>query len=192
MSERVFHSAAGFSPAEVTVAILAGGLGTRLRPAVADRPKVMADVGGRPFLMRWLDCLAEQGFQRVVLCTGHRAEQVRAGLGTRHRGLTMRYSVEREPLGTGGALRHALAELNSETVLVLNGDSFCQTDLPAFGSAYARNGAPAGVVLSAVATRTRYCCVLESEATSSADPPTIPHPSLSHPPAIWLFTSPGQ
>ena len=124
MSEPTANSAARFAPADVTVAILAGGLGTRLRPAVADRPKVMAEVGGRPFLTRWLDCLAEQGFRRVVLCTGHRAAQVRAGLGTEHRGLSLSYSVETAPLGTGGALRHALPRLTSEVILVLNGDSY--------------------------------------------------------------------
>ena len=65
----------------VTAAILAGGLGTRLRSVVADRPKVMAEVGGRPFLSYLLDQLGEAGVRRVVLCTGHRAEQVRAVFG---------------------------------------------------------------------------------------------------------------
>src|SRR5690242_9231679 len=112
-------------PSDVTVAILAGGLGTRLRPVVADRPMVLAEVLHRSFLSWWLDTLDRQGFRDVVLCTGFMADQVRNTYGSAYGRLQIRYSVEETPLGTGGALAKALPHLNSDPILVLNGDSFC-------------------------------------------------------------------
>ena len=120
------------SPAQITVAILVGGLGTRLRAAVADRPKVLASVNGRPFLAYLLDQVADAGFEQVVLCTGYRASDVEAEFGSSYRSLRLAYSVEREPVGTGGALRQALPLLASNSVLVLNGDSYVDVDLADF------------------------------------------------------------
>src|SRR5438552_901643 len=116
----------------VSAAILAGGLGTRLRPAVADRPKVLAPVSGRPFVCYLLDLLHRHSIREVALLTGHRAAQVRATLGDFYRGMQMRYSVESEPLGTAGAVRLALPLLTASRVLLLNGDSFCDVDLTDF------------------------------------------------------------
>ena len=92
----------------VTAAILAGGLGTRLRSVVADRPEVLAQVGGRPFLAYLLDQLAVSGIKNVVLCTGYLGEQVQAVFGVSYRSLCLSYSPESAPLGTAGALRLAL------------------------------------------------------------------------------------
>lgn len=113
----------------VTAAILAGGLGTRLRPAVADRPKVLATVAGRPFLAQLLDQLAAGGVTEVVLLVGYGAEQVRETFDGQFNGLRLHYSTESSPLGTGGAVRHALPHLTGGRVLLLNGDSFCDFDL---------------------------------------------------------------
>ena len=113
---------------DLTAAILAGGQGTRLRAVVADRQKVVASVAGRPFIYRLLDHIAEAGIKRVVICTGYQAAQVSATLGKSYRQMALRYSAETEPLGTAGALRQA--QLPSP-VLVMNGDSFCEVDLPA-------------------------------------------------------------
>ena len=110
---------------EVTAAILAGGLGTRLRPVVVDRPKVLAEIRGRPFLTYLLDQLVATGIQYVVMCVGYLGEQVRVMLGDSYGDLQLVYSQESSPLGTAGALRLALPLLNSDPVLVLNGDSFC-------------------------------------------------------------------
>src|SRR5688500_791882 len=105
----------------VTGAILAGGLGTRLRPVISDRPKVLADVHGRPYLTYLLDQLSDAGVREVVLLTGHGAGLVRSALGDAHGGLLLRYSPEPAPLGTAGALRLALPLLSSPAVLLLNG-----------------------------------------------------------------------
>ena len=145
------------------VAILCGGLGTRLRSAVADRPKALAEVAGRPFLAWLLDLLDTHGFSRVVLCTGYRAVQIETEFGASHRGLHLRYSPEPEMLGTGGALRHALPLLETETVLVVNGDSYCHADLGRFWRDHADSRAAASMLLSHVDDTSRYGSVRLSE-----------------------------
>jgi D-glycero-alpha-D-manno-heptose 1-phosphate guanylyltransferase len=104
--------------------ILAGGLGTRLRSVLAAQPKVLASVAGRPFLSYLLDQLQGAGVQQVILCCGYRADQVEAAFGVRHGTLSLSYSREPTPLGTGGAVRLALPRVQAESVLVLNGDSY--------------------------------------------------------------------
>ena len=143
-------------PADLTVAVLAGGMGTRLRSVIPDRPKVLAPAGGRPFLSWWFDALDAQGFRDVVLCTGYRAGQVRDSFGSVHRNLRLRYSAEEEPLGTAGALRHALELFRSEPVLVLNGDSFCDVDLSAFCHNHRQSGLRASLVLARVEDTSRF------------------------------------
>lgn len=140
----------------ITVAILAGGLGTRLREAVADKPKVLAEVNGRPFLTYLLDRLADAGTNRVVLCTGYLAKLINNVLGERYRNIELLYSHESMPLGTGGALRLALPLFNSDPVLVMNGDSFCDADLSLFEEQHHKAGAKASLVLAQVADVNRY------------------------------------
>ena len=142
----------------IKAAILAGGLGTRLRPAVGERPKVLARVHGRPFLSYLLEQVAAAGIQEVVLCTGYLGEQVRAEVGDQFGAVKVRYSRELEPLGTAGALRLALPLLDCDPVLVLNGDSCCRADLSAFVSWHrACAGDSAGsLVLTWVEDASRY------------------------------------
>jgi D-glycero-alpha-D-manno-heptose 1-phosphate guanylyltransferase len=142
--------------ADVTAVVLAGGLGTRLRSVVGDRPKVLAEVAGRPFLAYLLDHLAGAGIRRAVLCTGYRAELVRAAFGERYAELGLRYSVESAPLGTGGALRAALPLLESPTVLVMNGDSYCEAELAAFFEQHRQAAAVGSLLLTRVANASRY------------------------------------
>jgi len=107
------------------VMILAGGLGTRLRAVISDRPKALAPIGDQPFLEIQIALLREQGARRFVLCIGHRAAQIRDCLGDGSRlGVHIEYSIEHETLlGTGGALR--LAErFFQPSGLVLNGDTY--------------------------------------------------------------------
>ena len=119
---------------DVPALILAGGFGTRLRSVLPDTPKVMARVGGRPFLAFLLDSLADAGVREVILCTGYKEEQVGREFGASYRRMRLYYSWESQPLGTGGALRQALGLTSAETVLALNGDSFVSCDLTAFHS----------------------------------------------------------
>jgi len=141
---------------DVSAAVLAGGLGTRLRAAVPDRPKVLAPVAGRPFLAHLLDRLARASVREVVLLTGHAADQVHAAFGDRYAGMRLTYSAEQAPLGTAGAVRHALPLLRSETVLLMNGDSYCDADLAAFRRSHAEEPSGFGMVLARVADASRY------------------------------------
>jgi D-glycero-alpha-D-manno-heptose 1-phosphate guanylyltransferase len=117
---------------EITALILAGGQGTRLRGVLPGMPKVLAPVCGRPFLSYLLDQLQDAGVREVVLCTGYRADQILAAFGTRYQDLELRYSDESRPLGTAGALRLALSQVEAERFLVLNGDSYIQCPLDKF------------------------------------------------------------
>jgi len=141
---------------EITAAVLAGGLGTRLREVVADRPKVLAEVNGRPFLAYLLDRIADAGIRRVVLCTGYMAERVCDAFGGSYREMELCYSQEVEPLGTGGALRLALPFLSSNPLLVMNGDSFCDADLGVLLDRHIAALATASLTLVRVVDSSRY------------------------------------
>src|SRR5438132_551209 len=112
----------------VRAAILAGALGTRLRPVIADCPKVLADVLGRPFLTYLLDQLAAAAVEEVVLLTGHQGDQVDDMVGDSYAGMRVVYSKEPRALGTAGALRWAMSKLSRRTILLMNGDSYCGVD----------------------------------------------------------------
>ncbi len=105
--------------------VFAGGLGTRLRSAVPDRPKPMADVRGRPFLEHLMDHWIEQGIARFILSVGYRHEHIQAHFGAAYRGIPIAYAIEETPLGTGGALALAArARTHEGLTLVLNGDTY--------------------------------------------------------------------
>jgi D-glycero-alpha-D-manno-heptose 1-phosphate guanylyltransferase len=141
---------------DMTVAILAGGLGTRLRPVVADRPKPLAPVEGRPFLCYLFDALRDVGVAEVVLLAGFRAAQMRDELGEQYGTLRLRYSVEPTPLGTAGAIRHALPELRHSTLLLLNGDSFCDVDFHTFHASHIERRVGVSMVISSVEDTTPF------------------------------------
>lgn len=136
--------------------ILAGGFGTRLRGVVDGVPKPLAPVAGRPFLAWMLDALAGQGLRRVVLATGYLGEQVEAVLGSTWRGMTLAYSREPKPLGTGGALALALHEVLGDATFVLNGDTWLELDYAAFGSVVSNAAARLGVALAEMPDVSRY------------------------------------
>jgi NDP-sugar pyrophosphorylase family protein len=141
---------------DVTAAVLAGGLGTRLRPALADCPKVLAPVRGRPFLTYILDQLAGTGLRDVVLLTGYMGEKVRAAVGETYAGLCIQYSNEPSPLGTAGALRWAFPRFSSGTILVLNGDSYCKVNLTRFSACHSRRAAEVSILLAETPDASRF------------------------------------
>jgi len=148
---------------KITGAILAGGLGTRLRSAVADRPKVLAPIRQRPFLAYLLDQLSAAGLRYVVLCTGYMGEQVQATFGESYRGLRLAYSQEPAPLGTGGALRQAQSLLKSDPVLVMNGDSYCDANLAALWNWHRDRRSLGTLLLAQVLNAERYGLVRVNE-----------------------------
>jgi D-glycero-alpha-D-manno-heptose 1-phosphate guanylyltransferase len=150
------ESRKSFDMSTIMAAVLAGGFGTRLRSVVADRPKAMAEIHGRPFLAYLLSQLQAAGCVDVVLCTGHLGEQISDAFGERYGSLRLHYSRETQPLGTAGALRLAQAHLRSTPVLVMNGDSFCAVDLNAFCAWHHASPSKASMLLTKVADSGRY------------------------------------
>ena len=139
--------------------VLAGGLGTRLRSVVADLPKPLAPVCGRPFVAYLLDLLANHGMRRAVLATGYLGEQVESALGTSWQGMELIYSHEPEPLGTGGAIALALQHIYGTACFVLNGDTYLKLDYAAFDAQTRRHDAALGIALAEVADAARYGAV---------------------------------
>jgi len=123
--------------------VLAGGLGTRLASRLHGLPKPMAPVAGRPFLEILLNQLRRSGCTRVLLSVGLEHAIIQDHFGASFHGIEVDYVVESVPLGTGGAIRLALAEAREESVLVLNGDTFLDADYAAMLRFHASEGAAA-------------------------------------------------
>ena len=140
----------------VTAAILAGGLGSRLRPAVSGRPKALANIGERPFLTYLFDQLVAAGARDVVVCTGYLGDQIRMIFGESYNTLRLNYSKESTPLGTAGALRLALPLFNSNPVLVMNGDSYCDANIREFCFWHSRRQANATLLLTKIFDTERF------------------------------------
>lgn len=130
------------SSTQLPVAILAGGLATRLRPLTETIPKSLLEVAGRPFLSHQLEQLAKQGLTKVVLCVGHLGEMIQSDYGDGSAyGIDLKYSFDGPVLlGTGGALRQALPELG-DAFYVLYGDSYLPVDFQEVGRAFQESGA---------------------------------------------------
>lgn len=111
--------------------LLVGGLGTRLRPVLPSTPKPLARIGNVSFLELLVLQLRSQGIRRMVMCTGHLADQVEQEFGDgRKWGAAIEYSKEPRPLGTAGAVKFAERHLKQDSdFLVMNGDSFLELDL---------------------------------------------------------------
>lgn len=109
--------------------ILCGGLGTRLRSVISDVPKPMAPINNKPFLAFVLEYLKKQNISRVVLAVSYKYEIIQEYFGNSCLGMQILYSIEKEPLGTGGAILEALNLINSDSCYVLNGDTFFDVNL---------------------------------------------------------------
>jgi len=136
--------------------ILAGGLGTRLRPLTVNRPKPVVPLLNVPFLQHQLALLAAHGVTDVILSVSHLPDVIRAIMGDgRAAGVRLRYVVEAEPLGTAGGVRNA-ADLVAGRVIVLNGDVLTDLDLGAMLAAHEARRAQASIYLTPVENPTSY------------------------------------
>ena len=145
-------------PADEAI-ILAGGFGTRLRGIVDDVPKPLAPVAGRPFLAWLLDRLAAAGMRRCILATGYMADVIEQRIGARWQGMDIAYSLEPEPLGTGGAIRLAAGRLLGDAAHVLNGDTWLEYDPIALETAARDASVPMAIALANVDDVARYGAV---------------------------------
>lgn len=140
----------------LSIMILAGGLGTRLRSVCPDLPKVICEFHGRPFLTYLLDQLLILHPKEVVLCTGYKAELVRKKLGNEYKTIHLKYSEEKSSLGTGGAVRLGMAHCEGENILAMNGDSYCDINAKEFVRAHKEKNAEASIVIVRVDDVSRY------------------------------------
>lgn len=120
------------SPKDIDVIILCGGKGERIRLLISDRPKPMAEFGGRPFLSMLMEYVSGFGFQRFILATGYLSAVVETYYKKRDNGREVICCPEKQSLGTGGAIKAAKRLIRSSPFLVLNGDSFARVDLADF------------------------------------------------------------
>lgn len=140
-----------------TAIILAGGFGTRLKSVVSEVPKPLAPINGRPFLAYLLDELEDQGIREAILAVGYKGQLVQEALGDSHGEISLSYSFEPEPLGTGGAIALALNLHNSEeAVWIINGDTFFNCDLLAVAKTHINNTADVTLALCHMDVADRY------------------------------------
>jgi D-glycero-alpha-D-manno-heptose 1-phosphate guanylyltransferase len=116
------------------VIILAGGLGSRLQSVVKDIPKPMADINGIPFLELLITNMINYGASEFILCVSYKREIIFKYFGDTYQNIPIKYSVEQNPLGTGGAIKQAFDVYNVDNAVVINGDSFIKMDYSKFYS----------------------------------------------------------
>ena len=173
--------------------LLVGGLGTRLRTVVPSAPKPLAPVGDRPFLELLIRQLESQGIRKLVLCTGYLADQIEHEVGDgSDLGVTIEYSKEPQPLGTGGALKFAERFLEGSTdFLVMNGDSFLELDLRQLVQFHRTHGGLATMAVVSVEKAGRYgrvCVGSESRVTEFLEKTGTDSPGLINA-GVYIFDS---
>ena len=144
--------------------LLCGGLGMRLRSVVSDRPKPMADIAGKPFLHYLVKMLFESGVKHLIFALGYMGEQIEAYFKSgEDYGLSISYSYEDSPLGTGGAIRNALSKVSEENILVLNADTYFHTDYENLLSQQLKTQAVMTIASRKIEDISRYGAILKDE-----------------------------
>jgi D-glycero-alpha-D-manno-heptose 1-phosphate guanylyltransferase len=136
--------------------ILAGGLGTRLRSVVSDLPKCMAPVAGRPFLDHVIEYLLKQGIDKIILSVGYKSEMIIKHVNEKYPMLDAQFSIEEEPLGTGGAVRLACGLVKEKNVLILNGDTLFKVDIQQLQAFHGSKDADCTIALKPMQHFDRY------------------------------------
>lgn len=137
--------------------LLAGGLGTRLRSVVADRPKPLADVCGKPFLEYLILELKRHGISDIVMAVGYKGEMIEEYFNNGAKwGISIQYAYEHELLGTAGAIKNAEQKLYSSEFFVINADTFYQAAYEDAMRLYEKNDPDMVLVLRKVSDISRY------------------------------------
>lgn len=139
--------------------VLVGGLGTRLNSVSGGTPKPLISVGNRPFLEYVLDTLVDAESPSICLATSYRSQLFRSHFGTVYRGTPLTYSVETEPLGTGGAIHQCLVENDYSRALVLNGDTLFKIALRELVRAHVTADSTVTLALRSIDDVSRYGAV---------------------------------
>jgi D-glycero-alpha-D-manno-heptose 1-phosphate guanylyltransferase len=136
--------------------ILAGGLGTRLRSEVSDLPKCMAPVAGKPFLHWVIQYLQSQKVSNFIFSVGYMHEAIEKYIAEQHSNINAKFSIEAEPLGTGGAVNLAAQLCTEEDVLIVNGDTLFEADLHRFYNYHLQSKAHCSLALKPMENFDRY------------------------------------
>ena len=139
-----------------TAIILAGGMGTRLKTIISDLPKPMAPIMNVPFLTYQLNYLKHFGIKKVIFSVGYLSEKIIAHYNQSFENISIEYSIEKNPLGTGGGIRMAMSNLKEDLVLILNGDSFFDLDLEQFYNLHLEQKSDFSLALRYVNNSERY------------------------------------
>ena len=139
-----------------TAIILAGGMGTRLKTIISDLPKPMAPIMNVPFLTYQLNYLKHFGIKKVIFSVGYLSEKIIAHYNQSFENISIEYSIEKNPLGTGGGIRMAMSNLNEDLVLILNGDSFFDLNLEQFYNLHLEQKSDFSLALRYVNNSERY------------------------------------
>ncbi len=140
--------------------VLAGGLGTRLQAMLPDIAKCMAPVNGKPFLTYVLDYLIIQDISKVILSVGFRKEHIINCFGDKYSSLSIDYTIENEPLGTGGAIKLAMNQVNGRNAFVINGDTYFVPDLKQMQETHEKCSADITIAVKQISETGRYGTVI--------------------------------
>jgi D-glycero-alpha-D-manno-heptose 1-phosphate guanylyltransferase len=149
--------------------ILAGGLGTRLKSVLPDTPKCLAPINNKPFLGLLINFLKKQGIYKFIFSLGYKSEAIINYIEDEFQDIDCYYSIEKEQLGTGGAIKLALSKVSNDEVLVINGDTFFNNDLQQFYKFHLKNKSKYTIALTQVENNNRFGSVVinnEYEVTS--------------------------
>ncbi len=136
--------------------ILAGGLGTRLRSVVSDVPKCMAPVAGKPFLHYVIAHLQNNGIQSFIFSVGYKSESIISFIKNNYAGTDFQFSIEEEPLGTGGAVKLALQKTGEKNVLVCNGDTLFKINISELDNFHLQHNSDCTLCLKPMKNFDRY------------------------------------
>lgn len=140
--------------------ILAGGLGTRLQQVVKDVPKCMAEIANKPFLFYLLEYLKDENITHLILALGHKADVVLNWLENKNYPFEISYVIEKEPLGTGGAIRYAMSKASCNEVFIINGDTYFPINLSSLTEAHHSSKANISLALKPMLNFDRYGSVI--------------------------------
>ena len=139
-----------------TAIILAGGLGTRLRSVLTDIPKCMAPVSGKPFLYYVIEHFKKEGIENYIFSLGHLNTVITSYLNAQYSMLNIQYSIEDEPLGTGGAIKRACSLTSEKNILVVNGDTLFSLNVQKLMNFHLSTGADCTLSLKPMKNFNRY------------------------------------
>jgi D-glycero-alpha-D-manno-heptose 1-phosphate guanylyltransferase len=168
--------------------VLCGGLGTRLGELTRETPKPLLNVAGKPFVAHVLEELQNGGVSHACLAVSFQWQKLKAALGDRWNGLPLSYSVEEEPLGTGGAIRKALTSFNWPEALIANGDTLVEANLQHMHDLACRLNADVVLALKHVADTARYGRInlLPNSKVASFSEKGLTGPGLINAGLFWI------